>query len=329
MTSRCVYGPVPSRRLGRSLGVDLVPYKTCSYDCVYCQLGRTNHKTIERRAFVPVRRVLDQLADRLQTAPTPEFITLAGSGEPTLHAELGELIAGIKDLTRLPVAVLTNGSLLWMPDVRADLAQADLVMPSLDAGDSERFQRLNRPHPDLAFETMVEGLDQFSHEFAGSIRLEVLVVAGINDGAAAMENIAALARRLRHDGVQLGTVTRPPAERDAHAASAGRLDELRQQFFPTSEGVPSERPAAGAGSPFDDQQAAEEIWQLVGRRPCSVAGLALGLGLHRTEVLKLLDGLSRRGVVRAIHRGDEVLYGRADREAEVDAADGDATKASS
>jgi len=159
--SRYVYGPVPSRRLGRSLGVDLVPFKTCSYGCTYCQLGRTKDKTTERREYVPVDGVLDELAEKLRLGPPPDFVGLAGSGEPTLHARIGDLIAGIKNLTSIPVAVLTNGSLLWTPEVRAGLAEADLVMPSLDAGTDRTFQRVNRPHRDISFERMVDGLVAF------------------------------------------------------------------------------------------------------------------------------------------------------------------------
>jgi len=152
MKRKFVYGPVHSRRLGRSLGVDLVPFKTCSYDCVYCQLGRTTQKTIDLREYVPVDAVLRELAEGLRATPRPDFIGRAGSGEPTLHARLGDLVAGVQALTEVPVAVLTNGSLLWRPEVRAALAQADLVLPSLDAGTAASFARVNRPHPDVSFE---------------------------------------------------------------------------------------------------------------------------------------------------------------------------------
>ena len=179
-TSRHVYGPVPSRRLGRSLGVDLVPFKTCSYDCIYCQLGRTTNKTTERKEYVPVDDVLEELAEKLRSEPGPDYVGLAGSGEPTLHARIGDLIAGIKRLTSVPVAVLTNGSMLWRSDVRAGIAEADLVMPSLDAGTPRRFERVNRPHRDISFEKMVDGLVTFCAVFRGKVWLEVFVLAGIN-----------------------------------------------------------------------------------------------------------------------------------------------------
>jgi len=144
-----IYGPVPSRRLGRSLGVDLVPFKTCTFDCVYCQLGRTTNRTMERKEWVPLEPVLTQLEAKLDLKP--DYITLAGSGEPTLYSKMSELIIRIKELTDVPVAVLTNGSLLWIPEVRDALLSADLVVPSLDAGSSELFRYVNRPHTNIEF----------------------------------------------------------------------------------------------------------------------------------------------------------------------------------
>jgi len=191
----CAYGPVPSRRLGRSLGLDLVPLKTCSYDCIYCQLGRTTFKTVERRHWLRWEVVLEEVKRSLDARP--DYITFSGSGEPTLHAGLGDLIDRIKSITSISVAVLTNGSLLWRPDVRRDLLMADLVIPSLDAGDDICFQCINRPHESLAFEQVVEGLVAFREEFSGQYWLEVLAVAPWTSGLAQMEKIATLARRIR------------------------------------------------------------------------------------------------------------------------------------
>ena len=172
--SNYVFGPVPSRRLGRSLGVDLVPLKTCSYDCIYCQLGRTTCKTIERKEWVPLDAVLNELEGKLSTRP--DYITLSGSGEPTLYSRLDEVIERIKSITDIPVAVLTNGSLLWQEDVQQQLAAADLVMPSLDAGDPATFHLVNRPHEALTFEKMLSGLIAFRQHFHGRYWLEVLLL---------------------------------------------------------------------------------------------------------------------------------------------------------
>ncbi|MGD2175646.1 MAG: radical SAM protein, partial [Candidatus Brocadiaceae bacterium] len=157
-----VFGPVPSRRLGRSLGIDLVPFKTCSYDCIYCQLGRTTLKTTERREWVPLDLVLEEVEEKLNSEP--DYITLSGSGEPTLFSRLGELIGHIKNITDIPVAVLTNGSLLWRKTVRDNLQEADLVIPSLDAGNESMFRYVNRPAPQLSFYEVAEGLITFRRE---------------------------------------------------------------------------------------------------------------------------------------------------------------------
>ena len=161
-----IFGPVPSRRLGRSLGVDLVPAKTCSFDCIYCQAGRTTCKTIERKEWVPLDTVLAELKEKI--ASQPDYITLSGSGEPTLFSRIAELIQIIKDLTDIPVAIITNGSLLWLPEVRRELLQADLILPSLDAGSEEVLKKINRPHPQITFARFLEGLIKLRRESQGA-----------------------------------------------------------------------------------------------------------------------------------------------------------------
>ena len=308
MSSRArqyVYGPVPSRRLGRSLGIDLVPFKTCSYDCIYCQLGRTTNKTTELREYVPVQGVLDELASRLPFDPAPVFIGLAGSGEPTLHARIGDLIAGIKKMTSIPVAVLTNGSMLWRPEVRAGIGNADLVLPSLDAGDQHSFERVNRPHHDISFDRMTEGLTAFAAGFRGTIWLEVFVLAGLTDGADGIRRIAAIAKRIHPARVQLNTVSRPPAEGDALAASSETLEQLRRLFSGFSEVIAERhqvKPSDSVGSTED------EVLALLARRPCTVEGISVGLGLRPSEAIKYLDLLCTRGAVRPERRDNVVFY---------------------
>lgn len=214
-----VYGPVPSRRLGRSLGVDLVPYKTCTYDCVYCQLGRTTCKTIERREYVSIDAVLAELERKLAVAKRPDYVGLAGSGEPTLNSGIGRLITALKALTDVPIAVITNGSLLWSEQVRGELAAADLVLPSLDAGDEQMFERVNRPDPTIKFDMMVDGLAAFAARFRGETWLEVMLLAGLTDSAAEVEKIAASARVISPTCVQLNTASRPAVEDFAHPSS--------------------------------------------------------------------------------------------------------------
>jgi wyosine [tRNA(Phe)-imidazoG37] synthetase (radical SAM superfamily) len=303
-----VYGPVSSRRLGRSLGVDLVPFKTCTYDCIYCQLGHTNDQTTRRAGYVDQDRVLAELKTKLEHAPRPNYISLAGSGEPTLHAGVGELIAGIKRLTRVPVAVLTNGSLLWDPDVRRALMEADLVMPSLDAGDETTFQQVNRPHPDIAFDAMVDGLAAFSGQFRRLVWLEVMLVDGINATEREVRKIAALARRIRPSRVQLNTVSRPPAEGCVRAVPAEQLSRLAQCFGGSVEIISDVGSRDPAGS-WDDTVSDTSILALLSRRPCTADGVAAGLGLHIQVAAKRLDALAKSGAV-VVQRRDEKSYYR-------------------
>ncbi len=310
-----VYGPVPSRRLGRSLGIDLIPFKICSYDCLYCQLGRTTHRTLERRPYVPVDGIPGQVAEALAAGASPDWIALAGSGEPTLHDGIGSVIRAIGGVTDVPVAVITNGSLLWRPDVRADLARARLVIPSLDAGSERTFRRVNRPAPDLPFDRMVEGLVAFSRGFEGAIWLEVLLVGGVTDTEDEVRAIARIAERIRLAKVQVGTVERPPGGRGARGVPRERLAELAGLFsLPTEVIAPREEAGNSSGRIPD----AEGILSLLARRPCTVRGIADGLGLHPNDVLKHLDDLVARGAVRPRRRGRAVWYERARLPAEGD-----------
>jgi wyosine [tRNA(Phe)-imidazoG37] synthetase (radical SAM superfamily) len=209
---RFVFGPVPSRRLGRSLGVDLVPFKTCSYDCIYCQLGPTTNRTIVRKRYVPVFEVLDQLSHKLNEDTEPDYITFSGSGEPTLHSDLGQLIEAIKKRVTIPVAVLTNGSLLWDKQVQEGLMGADLVVPSLDAGSPRLFRQINRPDAQLEFSQVLEGLIEFRRLYTGRVWLEVFLVDGVNTAPPEIARIRECVQAICPDKVQLNTVVRPPAE---------------------------------------------------------------------------------------------------------------------
>jgi wyosine [tRNA(Phe)-imidazoG37] synthetase (radical SAM superfamily) len=299
---------VPSRRLGRSLGVDLVPFKTCSYDCIYCQLGRTTNKTLELDEYVPVEGVLAELGEKLKKGPRPDFVGLAGSGEPTLHARIEEIIAGVKALADdVPVAVLTNGALLWRPEVRASLARADLVMPSLDVGTPTSFSCVNRPHAHLSFEQMVDGLLAFSREFTGKIWLEVLLLVRITDHREEVERIAAIVNRMRVDRVQITTATRPPAEACALAIPADELEKLRGAFSCPCE-VIAENRQSGLALSSNSENAEARIIALLSRRPCTVEDIAKGLGLRPNEVLKRLYILCAKSIIRTERKGDSMFY---------------------
>ncbi len=298
-----VFGPVPSRRLGRSLGVDLVPFKTCTYDCIYCQLGRTTNQTLERKEWVSMDAVLEELKRKLGCRP--DYITLSGSGEPTLHSRLGEIIEHIQAMSDVPVAVLTNGSLLWQKEVRQEVALADVVLPSLDAGDAFKFAFINRPHPDLTFEQMVEGLIAFRGEFTGQYWLEVFLLGGYTAMEADVKKIAAWVRRIRPDRVQLNTVARPPAEEFALSVAPEELARLAGRFSPRAEVVAEQPSRLNHKSRKLDARA---VLDLLRRRPCTAGDVARGLGVNRLEILKRLEPLVARGEIETSRHEGEVYY---------------------
>jgi wyosine [tRNA(Phe)-imidazoG37] synthetase (radical SAM superfamily) len=302
-----LYGPVPSRRLGRSLGIDLVPFKTCTYDCIYCQLGRTTEKTLVRREYVPVDVVLDELGRKLADGDAPDFISLAGSGEPTLHGGLGRLISGIKSKTKIPVAVITNGSLLWDRGAAEPLMTADLVIPSLDAGDAAMFERINRPHPGIDFDRMVQGLADFRNNYRGRLWLEVMLLDGLNDSRAEVRKIADLAGRIRPDRVQLNTAVRPPAEVAVRPIPFYRMQELARLFYGTTEVI-----ASGSGRQAEEAteggNQGEKILPMLKRRPCTVEDVSRGLGIHRLSALKELEALVKKGKARKVETGGSWFY---------------------
>lgn len=209
-----VFGPVPSRRLGQSLGIDTIPLKTCNWNCVYCQLGRSVPLVNQRCDYFLPETILAEVQAALFARPpgTIDWITFVGSGEPTLHARLGLLIRQVKALTDRPVAVITNGSQLYLPEVRKELSAADAVLPTLDAGTPQLYRKINRPHPDLTFERLVNGLIAFRQMYHGQLWIEVMLVRGLNDGEQALNDIAGVLRQIEPDQVHINLPIRPPAE---------------------------------------------------------------------------------------------------------------------
>ena len=298
-----IYGPVPSRRLGRSLGVDLVPFKTCTYDCIYCQLGRTTNKTIQRKQWVSIDIIIDQLKAKLNSKP--DYITLSGSGEPTLFSQLEELISRIKDITDIPVAVLTNGSLLWLPEVRRALKSADLVIPSLDAGSNQMFQYVNRPHSDITFSRMLEGLLKFRDEYTGQYWLEVFLLAGVTTPETEINKLKTCISSIHPDKVQVNTVTRPPTEDFAERVPEKQLNVLTAQLYENAE-VIADYKSVHKQQDFSSRR--EDVLTLLKRRPCSIEDIAAGLGLHRNEAVKYVEELSSIGRIEAKPQNQQIYY---------------------
>ncbi len=302
-----LYGPVASRRLGRSLGIDLIPHKTCSYDCIYCQLGRTTHKTIERREYVPVNDVLEELREKLSAGVSCDYISLAGCGEPTLHSSIGEIIDKIKEMTKIPVAVLTNGSLMYLPEVRDALMKANLVIPSLDAGDEDLFHYVNRPHKDISFDLMVKGLIDFTRQFSGRVWLEVLLISGVTGLPAEVKKIAAWAKIIGAQKVQLNTVERPAVEDFACAVERKQMEKLAGLFPGTVEiigGAQKVNIPEGSSRGTTDR----DILNILSRRPSTLYGICVGLGLHPHDAAKRLQNLVEEGSAAIIRADDDLFY---------------------
>ena len=208
------FGPVPSRRLGQSLGIDPLPFKTCNWNCVYCQLGRTSPLTLERGEYVPCEDVIEEVKQTIKTSPEGkiDWITFVGSGEPTLHEGLGWMIRQVKTITNLPVAVITNGSLMYLPEVREELSAADAVLPTLDAGNSKLYRQINRAAPRFTFDRLVNGIVQFRQMYSGKLWIELMLVKDMNDGLESLEEIAKIMERMKPDMIQITLPVRPPAE---------------------------------------------------------------------------------------------------------------------
>jgi wyosine [tRNA(Phe)-imidazoG37] synthetase (radical SAM superfamily) len=302
---RYIYGPVPSRRLGLSLGVDLVPFKTCTYDCVYCQLGRTTHKTVDRLEYIPMADVLGELEQKLADGPVPDYVTLSGAGESTLNEGIGQLISEIKKFTYIPIAVLTNGSLLWQPEVQDALMEADLVLPSLDAGDEFLFRYVNRPHREITFDQMIHGTAEFTRRFPKPVWLEVFLLAGVTAILPEVQKIAALAREIQPQRVQLNTVSRPPCEEFACPVSLEQMQEFANLFDGKAEVISED---SKPRSPALHEATDAEILALLSRRPCTVQGVSTGLGLHVNETVKRLEVLVEGGSVTTVRNNKIMFY---------------------
>jgi wyosine [tRNA(Phe)-imidazoG37] synthetase (radical SAM superfamily) len=301
---RYLFGPVPSRRFGRSLGVDLTPYKTCCFDCVFCQLGHTTLKTVERKEYVPVDDVLAELERWLSSGAKADYITLSGSGEPTLHSRFGEVLEFVRANTDTPAVLLTNGAMLYLPEVREAAAQANVVKVSLSAWDRASFQWVNRPHGQLQFDQLLEGQKMFREQFEGRLWLEVFLIAGMNSMPEDVRKIATLAEDIGPDRIQLNTAVRPPAEDFVTPLSAKHLSELTHLFRPQAEIIAE----FAAGDQKKLQANQDTIHAMLRRRPCTAGQIAAGFDLHLNEVLKYLGILMRAGYIRSERRSDEVYY---------------------
>jgi wyosine [tRNA(Phe)-imidazoG37] synthetase (radical SAM superfamily) len=286
-----LFGPVLSRRLGLSMGVDLLKYKTCNLDCVYCELGRTACLTACRGRFVSSRHVVSEIEAR-RDEPF-DHLTFAGSGEPTLSLDLGEVVAKAKEIVSAPVAVITNSTLLSSPAVRKEVAGADVVLPSLDAVSERAFAAVNRPAQGLLASDMIQGLKDFRKEFSGEIWLVVMLVRGINDSEA--ELIARAAESTGPDRIQLNTVVRPPAE-PVSALSEEEMERMLE-IFPGAELIPD----------WDwsvPSRIRDHLLALLSRRPCTLQEIGELADIDESDAIKYCKIMEKDGLLaRRTHAG--------------------------
>jgi len=299
-----IFGPVPSRRLGLSLGIDLVPVKTCSYDCLYCQVGRTTGKILDPEAFVPVRTITEELEEKLEKI-APDTITLSGSGEPTLYSPMAQLISSIKQMTDIRIAILTNGSLFWNEKVRAGVLEAQIIAPTLSTVFEETYRAIHRPHADIELGMIIEGLKALRRDFRGFIFLEVVLLAGFNDSAREIEGLKQVIGEISPDRIQLNTVVRPPADSRALSLDTVRLEEIKH-FLGDKAEIIADIPPEQRRQVFESYE--DTILETARRRPMRAVDLANVLNLPLEDVEGLLEGLMGKGDLSVTGHGEETYY---------------------
>ncbi len=300
-----VFGPVPSRRLGFSLGVDMTLRKYCSFDCIYCQVGETTDRVTERQAFIDPDAVVEEVVQKAARAPHVDVITLSGSGEPTLNVHLGWILAELKKRMTVPLAVITNGSLLFRGEVRRDLNNADIVLPSLDAGDDATFQRINRPHPSLSFSQVIEGLKTFSREYRGAIWLEIMLIKNINDSLQQAEMVKDILSSIRVDKVQLNTIARPPADKESREVGSLELATIAQLIGKNCEVVTAFEKRVGTCS---HHKWKESIMDILRRRSLSLDDIVRATGVSVLQAKRRLNSLVRENKITVVELNGQLFY---------------------
>jgi wyosine [tRNA(Phe)-imidazoG37] synthetase (radical SAM superfamily) len=292
-----LFGPVPSRRLGVSLGVDLVPHKVCSLNCVYCEVGRTTNLTIARREYVPIAEVIQELEAYLSLDPDLDFVTFSGQGEPTLNSGLGQVIDFIKDnYPPYQVAVLTNGTLFWDEKVRAEVMRADVLLPDLDAVSELAFLKVNRPAKELEIGRIIEGLIKLRQEFQGKIYLELFLVPGLNDTETELTLLKETIGKIKPDIIQLNTLDRPGTESWVRPLSREKLEEILGFFAPLPVEIVANPQSRKKIQSFH-QDISDQILETIKRRPSTDKDLGAILGLHPNELNKYLSDLIAAGKI--------------------------------
>lgn len=307
-----LFGPVPSRRLGISLGVDLVPKKVCSLDCVYCEVGKTTKHTTERIEYIQYDKVTAELEDYFLNNPDPDYITFSGSGEPTLNSRIGDVIGFVKSLKPdLPVAVLTNGTMLYDKNVQEELMEADLLIPSLDAATKEVFERLNRPANELDFNRYIQGLIAFSAKFEGKIWLEVFILPGYNDNEQELQELRRIIEKIKPDSVQINTLDRPGVIENIRAATHNELERVVKIWgLNNVEIIAAAKQRKTIQSYRKDAESA--ILETIARRPCTIDDIEKILGIPVVEINKYLDVLEADKKIVSVRQQRGLFYQQKD-----------------
>jgi len=305
---RHIFGPVLSRRLGLSLGVDLVPFKVCSYDCAYCECGHTTELTLKRKTFVPAEEVMAELRTVLSARPALDSITFAGSGEPTLSLALGPVIAAIKrEFPEYTLSVLTNGSLLSDRAVQDELLPADRVIPTLSSVSQQIFERIHHPHPSLKITDVIDGIIGFRKRYTGQLWLEVFIIPGLNTTDTELAGLKAAIARIRPDYIQLNTLDRPPADTWVRPASADELERVRKVLGTNGIGIAGKTPPISPAV-VERTAAPELMYAMLCRRPATVEDLVRVTGLPQDDVTEILGSFERDGKISSHRRERGVFY---------------------
>lgn len=299
MNYEYLFGPVPSRRLGVSLGVDLVQKKTCNLDCVYCECGRTEKTICERKSYVNKEKVIAELKHFLSEGNYLDFITFSGWGEPTLNSDIGEIIDEIKKITNIKIAVITNGTTLWDNEVREALLKADVVMPSLDAVSNEIFQKINRPDKEVDITKVIDGIVEFSKKYRGELKLEIFVIDGINNSSDEIAKFREVISQIAPSVVQINSLDRPAAEDWVKKAETDILEEFKEKLgYEKSEIISKYRSRENIKN--YTQKYEELILNMIEKRPCTIEDISEVTGITKAEINKYIDILEKEKKVKTI-----------------------------
>ncbi|MBS3741056.1 MAG: radical SAM protein [Candidatus Cloacimonetes bacterium] len=297
MNYKHLFGPVPSRRIGVSLGIDLVPYKTCTYDCVYCECGKTTNLTIKRKEYVPTNEILQELEDFLKKEPELDYITFSGSGEPTLHIGIGRIVDFLKTkYAQYKIALLTNGALLYDKNVQNAIMDVDLIMPSFDAYSSGIITEINQPANEFDAEQYRKGFKEFFDRYEGNVNVEVFIVKGINDNKEEIKKIDDFLSTINIDMIQLNTMDRPGTENWVESVSREELNMIKRYFTHNNVEVIAKFTSRKKSKAYDSD-IKSRILETISRRPCTAQDLATALGLHINKINKYLDVLAAENEV--------------------------------